>query len=93
MTQLRTTADFQRALESALGHARALAAGRRPSMVRIAAELEDLAARTRSGAAPPPATVASMAFDVIAARELEGLDDAYCESLSQIAAFARAWPS
>jgi hypothetical protein len=85
--------DFQRALQGALVHARQLAAGGRPSMVRIAAELEELAARTRGGSPPPRAVLDSMAFDVIAARELEGLEDDYCEDLSQLAAFARAWPT
>jgi hypothetical protein len=93
VTRLRSTKDFQRALEKALIQARQLAAGGRPSMVRVAAELEDLAARTRSGLPPPRAALDSMAFDVIAARELEGLEDDYCEDLSQLAAFARAWPT
>jgi hypothetical protein len=92
VTPLRSTEDFQRALEAALVHARQLAAGGRPSMVRIAAELDDLAARTRSGSPPPRAVLDAMAFDLIAARELEEVDDAYCEELSQLAAFARAWP-
>ena len=93
MTTLRSIQEFHGALETALVRARALAAGGRPSMVRIAAELEDLAARTRDGAAPPQPVLDTMAFDVIAVRELEGIDDAHCERLSQLAAFARAWPA
>jgi hypothetical protein len=88
---LSSIAEFRAELERALARARELAGSGRPSMLRIQAELEDLDARTREPRPPPPPR--SYGFDVIAARELDGLDDAYADQLARLAAFVRDWPA
>jgi hypothetical protein len=92
LTALSSIEEFRSELDAAVSRAREVARGGRPSMRRVLTELETLQETTRAGA-PPSGLRESIAFDVIAVRELEGEDDAYCEQLSRLAAFARAWPA
>jgi len=57
----------------------------------ILAQLEDVEARTRSGARLPDESRRTISFDTVANRQLDD-DDDYCELLSQLADFARRWP-
>jgi len=92
VTALSSVEAFRSELDAVVARARELARSGRPSMRRILAELETLQESTRAGA-PPSSLRESLAFDLIAARELADADDPYCEQLSRLAAFARAWPA
>jgi hypothetical protein len=80
--------DLARAIERTRELRTAMAPDR--GLDYILAQLEGIEARTRDGKPLPRELRERIAFDVVAARELDHLDD-YAELLSRLAAFARDW--